>query len=79
MKRGIGIIFSFFGFLFFFAGLYVLPMGSDIYLYFFIEIVAKGDWLLGDILANIFALGLIAFGLILIRIGKKEKNKEVSK
>ena len=78
MKR-LGILFSFFGFLFFFAGLYVLPIGSDIYLYFFIEIVAKGDWLLGDVLANIFALGLIAFGLILIRIGKKEKNKEVSK
>ena len=78
MKR-LGILFSFFGFLFFFAGLYVLPIGSDIYLYFFIEVVAKGDWLLGDILANIFALGLIAFGLILIRIGKKEKNKEVSK
>ena len=79
MKRGIGVLFSFFGFLFFFAGLYVLPIGSDIYLYFFIEVVAKGDWLLGDILANVFALGLIAFGLILIRIGKKEKNKEVSK
>jgi len=67
-KRSIlaGIL-IFFGLLMFFGGLYLLPLGTDIWLYFFVEVIAKGDWLLGAILANLTALGLIILGFLILR------------
>ncbi len=67
-KRSIlaGIL-IFFGLLMFFGGLYLLPLGTDIWLYFFVEVIAKGDWLLGAILANLAALGLIILGFLILR------------
>ena len=67
-KRSIlaGIL-IFFGVLLFFGGLYLLPIGTDVWLYFFVEIVAKGDWLVGAILANLAALGLVILGFLILR------------
>lgn len=54
------------GAILFLGGFYLLPVGTDIYLYFWIEIVEKGNWLYGDILANAVAvLAMVVGGLIL--------------
>ena len=60
------------GILLFVGGFYLLPIGTDIYLYFFVERVAGGDWFLGSVLANITAVCLILAGLLLLRsVGKR--------
>ena len=69
-----------FGLLLFMAGLYLLPIGTDAFLYFFVEVVAKGNWLLGDIYANIAAAGMILVGLaIMLSRGVKPGLKKTKK
>lgn len=56
----------FFGVLLFMAGLYLLPIGTDAFLWFFVEVVAGGNWVLGDIYANAAALGMIFVGVVIM-------------
>ena len=56
------------------AGFYLLPFGTDIFLYFFVEKVSHGDWVTGSLLANAFAIGMMLSGsLILRRLRYEEK------
>ena len=78
----IGLIIAIFGLLFFMAGFYLLPVGTDFFLYFFVEIVMHGDWFWGDLLANAVALGMILIGFVLMRVEgmkpglKKERGRK---
>ena len=78
-------IIIFFGTLFLVGGLYLLPVGTDAYLYFFIEVLMHGNWLWGDLLATLTAIGLIVFGYVLLRIEgvklglKKDRKKRRSR
>ena len=65
-KKIISVLLIFFGALFFFGGFYLLPIGTDAWMYFWIQIVAKGDWLMGDILANVAALGMMLIGGVIL-------------
>ena len=71
-----------FAVLLFMAGLYLLPIGTDIYLYFFVEVLMHGNWLYGDILANLVAVGMIAVGFLMLRAEgvkpglKKDRKKK---
>ncbi len=83
-RSAISLIVIFFGALLFFGGFYLLPIGTDAYMYFWIEIVAKGNWLTGDILANGVALAMMLIGGLMLYHehkspwpkDKKEKSKE---
>jgi len=55
-----------------FVGFYILPFGTDVYLYFFVEKVAGGNWIMGSIYANAFALGMILSGSLIIRRRKND-------
>ena len=74
-----------FAMLLFMAGLYLLPIGTDAFLYFFVEVIAHGNWVLGDIYANITALAMIIVGFVLLRMEgvkpglKKTKKKKGGK
>lgn len=69
-----------FGLLLFMAGLYLLPIGTDAFLYFFVEVVAGGNWFWGDIYANAAALGMIIVGaVIMLSQGVKPGLKNTKK
>ena len=74
MRKGgvIGTTVMAFGFLLFFGGFYLLPVGTDIYLYFFVEKVANGSWFWGSVLANLAALFMILIGYLIIRGYRRE-------
>ena len=66
-KRMIAWFIVTFGILLFAAGLYLLPIGTDAFLYFFVEVVAHGNWVLGDLYANVTALVMILVGYVIMR------------
>ena len=79
-KKTFGWIIVGFGILIFAAGLYLLPVGTDIFLWFFVEVVAHGNWLLGDIYANAVAICMIALGYGIMRMeGVKPGLKKAKK
>ena len=72
------------GLLLFLGGFYLLPIGTDVYLYFFVEKVANGNWFWGSLYANLAALGMIAIGFVILKesgndIPGKEKTKKGGK
>ena len=79
-KDVIGTVLMVFGTLLFVGGFYLLPIGTDAYLYFFVEKVAHGDWLLGSFLGNAVAILIAGAGYLLLRAQgvkpgfKKEKG-----
>ena len=64
---GIGVILFGFGF-------YILPFGTDIYLYFWVDKVFNGNWLYGSIAGNLFAVFMIILGLLMMREKKEEEG-----
>ena len=62
----IGAGVAFLGFVLFAFGFYILPFGTDVYLYFWVHEVFHGNWLYGAIAGNVFALLLIAAGLVIL-------------
>jgi len=66
-RKLVGGIIVAFAVLLFMAGLYLLPVGTDAFLYFFVEVVAGGNWLMGDIYANLTALAMIIVGYVVMR------------
>ena len=62
----IGAGVAFLGFVLFAFGFYILPFGTDVYLYFWVHEVFHGNWLYGSIAGNVFALFLIAAGLLIL-------------
>ena len=83
---------AFLGFVLFAFGFYIIPFGTDMYLYFWVQMVFGGNWLYGSIAGNLFALFLIAAGLLILhkegkspypknrkKKPKKEKSKKKSK
>ena len=66
IKHILGATIAAFGLLLFMGGLYLLPIGTDAFLYFWVEVVAHGNWILGDIYANGFALLMIVVGLVMM-------------
>lgn len=50
----------------FLGGFYLLPIGTDAYMYFWIEIVFKGNWLYGDIAANAVAFTAMGIGAVIL-------------
>ena len=70
----------FFGLLFFMAGLYLLPIGTDIFLYFFVVVLMHGNWLWGDVLANLTAMLMIVAGIVMLHMeGVKPGVKKIKK
>ena len=57
------------------VGFYLLPFGTDIFLYFFVEHVAHGDWFWGAVYANAAAIGMIAIGFLLVYVAGKRRKK----
>ena len=69
IKKAFGAFLFILGFALFFGGLYLLPFGTDAYLWFFVTYVAHGNWLYGAIEANLAALGMIIIGFVALRSG----------
>jgi len=81
MQKWVGGAILGFGILLFMAGLYLLPIGTDAFLYFFVEVVAHGNWFWGDIYANVAALMMIIVGAAImisqgVRPGLKSTKKK---
>ena len=87
--KAIGAGIAFFGFVIFAVGFYIIPFGTDVYLWFWIKVVFHGNWLYGDIAANLFAIFLIVAGILILhaehrspipqqrkRKSKKKKSKK---
>lgn len=75
MRKGFGIFFLILGSLLFFGGLYILPLGTDAYLYFWVEDICHGDWYWGAIYANLAAVGAIILGIIMLRSSNHLRGK----
>ena len=65
--KAIGAVALIFGILLFLGGFYLLPIGTDVYLYFFVEKVANGNWFWGSLYANLAAIGMIIIGFVILK------------
>ena len=72
-EKALGAVALVTGLLLFLGGFYLLPIGTDVYLYFFVEKVANGNWFWGSLYANLAAVGMIVIGFIIL----KESGNEV--
>lgn len=82
MHKAAGAVLAFAGFILFGFGMYIIPFGTDIYLYFWVNDVFHGNWLYGSIAGNLFALLLIIIGLVFLHKAGKEPrllDRETSK
>lgn len=83
-KKIIGTVITLTGLILFLGGFYLMPVGTDIYLYFWVQVVFNGNWLYGSIVANIVSFAMIVLGFMLLRsenrdvnfIGKKRGKKK---
>ena len=83
-----GAVIAFTGAMIFFFGVYILPFGTDFWMYIWVEKVFNGNWFYGDIAANLAAIFLIIIGAALMvkehrspipRQRKKKSKKKKSK
>ena len=68
----------------FLGGFYLLPIGTDLYMYFWVEMVFKGNWLYGDIAANAVAFAAMGIGAVILwkehaSLGEFEKEIDFKK
>ena len=66
-ERGISWAVVMIGLFLLLVGFYLLPFGTDVFLYFFVEKIAHGDWFTGALMANAFCLGMILSGSLILR------------
>ena len=75
----VGAIVALAGAMIFFFGVYILPFGTDFWMYIWVEKIFHGNWLYGDIAANAAAIFLIIIGAALMlheRHNTKEEKEE---
>ncbi len=71
----VGAIVALAGALIFFFGVYILPFGTDFWMYIWVEKIFKGNWLYGDIAANAAAIFLILIGAALM-LHERHKTRD---
>ena len=80
MGKAVRAVLGVAGAMVFFFGVYILPFGTDFYLYIFVHKIFHGNWLQGSIAANLVALLMIAIGAVMLyKAGKSPIPRERKK